>query len=108
MAVTILHKRNDTPGAIPTIAGLAVGEFAVNTADGEVFFVALIDPAGGTDAANKFIFNTQRPPKADGGEITAEGGGGDGGGSSLPITPALAESFSGTYNYNWYNADFNG
>jgi hypothetical protein len=70
MAVTILHKRNDTPGAIPTIAGLAVGEFAVNTADGEVFFVALIDPAGGTDAANKFIFNTQRPPKADGGEIT--------------------------------------
>jgi hypothetical protein len=105
MAVTILHKRNATPGAVPTVAGLAVGEFAVNTADGEVFFVALTDPAGGTGTANKFVFNTQRPPKADGGEITAESGGG---GNSLPITPALADSFSGTYNYNWYNVDFNG
>ena len=71
MAVTILHKRNATSGAVPTVAGLAVGEFAVNTADGEVFFVALKDPAGGTDTANKFIFNAQRPPKADGGEIVA-------------------------------------
>jgi hypothetical protein len=69
MAVTILHKRNTTPGAVPTVDGLAVGEFAVNTADGEVFFVALQDPAGGTGAANKFVFNTQRPPRADGGEI---------------------------------------
>jgi hypothetical protein len=106
MAVTILHKRSATPGAIPTIAGLAVGEFAVNTADGEVFFVALIDPAGGTDAANKFIFNTQRPPKADGGEITAESGGG-GGGTPPPATSGtplmLAETLDSIYNYDWYN-----
>lgn len=100
MAVNILHKRNGTPGAVPTVAGLAIGEFAVNTADGEVFFVALTDPAGGTDSVNKFIFNTQRPPKADGGEITAP--------SRLPIIAPLADSFAGTYNYNWYNGDFNG
>lgn len=100
MAVTILHKRNATPGAVPTIAGLAVGEFAVNTADGEVFFVALTDPAGGTGTANKFIFNAQRPPKADGGEIT-DGGTPPPSTSGTPLM--LAETLDSIYNYDWYN-----
>jgi hypothetical protein len=37
MANTILHKRSSTPGATPTAAQLALGELALNTADGKVF-----------------------------------------------------------------------
>lgn len=73
MTVQIIHKKSEAAGAVPQLSDLQFGEFAVNSADGEVFFVALTDPAGGTGTANKFIFNTQRPPKADGGEITDDG-----------------------------------
>jgi hypothetical protein len=37
MSNTILHKRSSTPGATPTAAQLALGELALNTADGKVF-----------------------------------------------------------------------
>jgi hypothetical protein len=37
MANVILIKRNLSPGAIPTTASLAVGELAVNVADGKLF-----------------------------------------------------------------------
>jgi hypothetical protein len=79
---------------------LEIGEFAVNTATGEVFFVALQDPAGGTGADNKFVFNTQRPPIADGGEITADGPPPP----TISGTPLmLAETLDSIYNYDWYN-----
>lgn len=37
MPNTILHKRNGTANASPTASSLAVGELAINTADGTVF-----------------------------------------------------------------------
>ncbi|NBR22954.1 MAG: hypothetical protein EBU08_04040 [Micrococcales bacterium] len=70
MAVKFLHKRNNTAGAQPAVDALALGEFAVNTADGEVFFIALVDPAGDLSAANQFVLAVTKPPKADGGVIT--------------------------------------
>jgi hypothetical protein len=70
MAVKFLHKRNNTAGAQPSVNSLALGEFAVNTADGEVFFIALVDPAGDLSAANQFVVAVTKPPKADGGVIT--------------------------------------
>lgn len=71
MALTVLHKRNDTIGVEPLVTDLAIGEFSVNTHDGEVFFAALVDPAGGTGVDNQFVFSVRRPSKADGGEIIA-------------------------------------
>jgi hypothetical protein len=100
MPVQIIHKKSAVAGAVPQTSALQLGEFAVNTADGEVFFVALQDPAGGTGAANKFVFNTQRPPKADGGEIT-DGGTPPPSTSGTPLM--LAEMLDSIYNYDWYN-----
>jgi len=74
MAVTILHKRNDTPGAVPTVAELTAGEFAVNTADGDVFVRILTDPTGDNTASNQQILSVRRPLYADGGVITAPDG----------------------------------
>jgi hypothetical protein len=37
MAVTILHKRSATEGAVPTAGSLQLGELAVNTATGRLF-----------------------------------------------------------------------
>ena len=71
MAVTILHKRNDTPGAVPNVAELTAGEFAVNTADGDVFLKSLADPTAGTAAENQVIISIRQPRAADGGEILA-------------------------------------
>lgn len=71
MAVTILHKRNSTPGAAPTITDLTTGEFGVNAADGDVFIRILVDPAGANTAGNQQILSVRRPLYADGGVITA-------------------------------------
>lgn len=38
MASTIRHKRSSTPGAAPTTVQLQLGELAVNTFDGRLFF----------------------------------------------------------------------
>lgn len=38
MAVQILHKRTATPGGSPGIGDLALGELALNTYEGRVFF----------------------------------------------------------------------
>lgn len=38
MAQTILHKRSSTPANIPTVGELALGELAINTSDGKLFF----------------------------------------------------------------------
>lgn len=37
MANTVLLKRNSTPGAIPSIGSLQLGELAINTRDGQLF-----------------------------------------------------------------------
>lgn len=37
MANIIKHKRNNTPGTVPTPEDLALGELAINTADGRLF-----------------------------------------------------------------------
>lgn len=34
---TILHKRNSTPGVVPTANSLSAGEIAINTGDGKLF-----------------------------------------------------------------------
>jgi hypothetical protein len=105
MSIRIIHKKSETTGSAPTITDLTTGEFGVNAADGEVFFRILIDPAGANIAENQQILAVRRPLYADGGVITVGGGGGT---VTLPVTAALADSFSGTYNYNWYSGDFNG
>ena len=71
MAVTIKHKINGTPNTVPTKTEIVSGEFAINTADGELFFKRLIDPALGDTESNTIIFAIRRPPVADGGVITA-------------------------------------
>jgi hypothetical protein len=71
MPVNILHKRNATPGAAPTITDLTTGEFGVNAADGDVFLRILVDPAGANVAGNQQILSVRRPLYADGGVITA-------------------------------------
>lgn len=37
MSVTIIHKKSDATGAVPTAADLLVGEIAVNAADKKWF-----------------------------------------------------------------------
>lgn len=37
MSVTIIHKKSDATGAVPTVADLLVGEIAVNAADKKWF-----------------------------------------------------------------------
>lgn len=103
MAVTILHKYNDTPGAVPELAALSVGEFAINTADGELFFKQLIDPAIGDTEANSIIFAVRRPTAVDGGEITAENGGGGGTPPTGVSFVVLDDSAGNPYTYDWYN-----
>jgi hypothetical protein len=100
MSIRIIHKKSETTGSAPTITDLTTGEFGVNAADGDVFIRVLMDPAGDNTAGNQQILSVRRPLYADGGEITAL--------SRLPIIAPLADSFAGTYNYNWYNGDFNG
>jgi len=100
MAVTILHKRNDTPGAVPTVAALTTGEFAVNTADGDVFVRILMDPASGDTLGNQQILSVRRPLYADGGVITAP---------SLSILRLLTETGDNliTATGDYINADHN-
>ena len=38
MAQTILHKRSATPASAPTVGDLALGELAINTSDGKLYF----------------------------------------------------------------------
>lgn len=87
--VQLLHKRSATPGATPAVTALAPAEFAVNTHDGEVFFVGLIDPLGANTAENKFVIAVTRPPRADGGVIEITG-----------ITYWRAEAFDATYHWS--------
>jgi hypothetical protein len=100
MAVTIVHKASSTAAATPAVSAIALGEFAINVADGELFFRQLIDPAQAATEANTRIFAVRRPPIADGGEIT---------GGSPPPPPTsgtplmLAETLDSIYNYDWYN-----
>jgi hypothetical protein len=63
MAVTLVHKRSSTPGAVPTAADLAPGELAVNVAD-KKWFTKKID---GTVVCLNFL------TVLDGGEITVPG-----------------------------------
>ena len=60
MANTIQIKRSATPGAVP--ASLAVGELALNRADGELYYL---------DASNQIVSLLD----IDCGEITAPEGG---------------------------------
>lgn len=71
MVVTITHKTNSTSAATPAKTAIVPGEFAINTADGELFFKQLIDPSLGDTESNSVIFAVRRPPAVDGGEITA-------------------------------------
>ena len=106
MAVTITHKTNSTAAATPAKTAIVPGEFAINTADGELFFKQLIDPALGDTEANSVIFAVRRPPSVDGGEITAENSGGGGGGEPPPFGTSfivLDDSAGNPYTYDWYN-----
>lgn len=71
MAATITHRRNTTPAAVPDPAALQLGEFAINTADGELFFTQLIAPTQPPTGDNLRIFAVRRPPNVDGGEVIA-------------------------------------
>lgn len=105
MAVKITHKTNATADAVPAKTAIVPGEFAINIADGELFFKQLIDPALGDTEANSVIFAVRRPPIVDGGEIT----GGNNGGTGEPVAPSLwstswvADTAGNPYTYDWYN-----
>jgi len=71
MAVQIVHRRNETSGAEPTVTALQFGEFAVNGADGDVFLKSLDDPTAGTATENQIIISIRKPRIADGGEVVA-------------------------------------
>lgn len=58
MPNNIYHKRNATPGVAPTAAQLAVGEIALNTADGKVY----------TRKADGTVVELTEASVADGGE----------------------------------------
>lgn len=103
MAVTITHKTNSTAAATPAKTAIVPGEFAINTADGELFFKQLIDPALGDTEANSIIFAVRRPPAVDGGEITAESGGGGGTTPTAVSFIVLDDSAGNPYTYDWYN-----
>ena len=64
MAITLLHKRSTTPGAVPTAQQLEVGELAINLADKKWF----------TKKANGAIVCLNYLTVLDGGEITSETG----------------------------------
>jgi len=59
----ILHKRSDTPNAVPTAAQLAVGEIALNTADGKAY----------TKKGDGEVVELTKPTAVDGGVVTAAG-----------------------------------
>jgi hypothetical protein len=62
MSNTILQKRSDVAGAVPSPAALAVGEIAVNTADGKAYT---------KNAAGEIVELTEASV-ADGSEIGAD------------------------------------
>ena len=49
MAQTILIKRSNTSGAVPTTSQLSVGELALNTRDGKIYMRKYIDGTTGND-----------------------------------------------------------
>lgn len=56
----ILHKRSTTPNAVPTAAQLAVGEIALNAADGKAY----------TKTVAGQVVELTKPTVIDGGEVT--------------------------------------
>jgi hypothetical protein len=59
--VTILHKKSETPGAVPSTSDLVVGQIAVNLADKKWFTKTT---AGEVVCLNQLVL-------LDGGEVTA-------------------------------------
>lgn len=55
MPSTVLHKRSDVPGRIPTLASLSAGELAINTSDGKLF-IRTVD-----NQVKEFRNNNQHP-----------------------------------------------
>ena len=49
MAQTILIKRSNTSGAVPTTSQLSVGELALNTRDGKIYMRKYVDGTTGND-----------------------------------------------------------
>jgi hypothetical protein len=85
MANVIQIKRSSTPGAVPS--SLAVGELAINRADGELYYL---------DASDQIVSLLD----LDCGEIVdSSPGGGGGGGSTLSLW--AAEALDG--NWHWSN-----
>lgn len=60
MSNQILHKRSSTPNAVPTAEQLAVGEIALNTADGKAY----------TKTSVGQVVELTKPTVVDGGEVT--------------------------------------
>jgi hypothetical protein len=84
MANVIQIKRSSTPGAVPS--SLAVGELALNRADGELYYL---------DASDQIVSLLD----LDCGEIVDSSPGGGGGGSTLSLW--RAEALDG----NWHWSD---
>jgi hypothetical protein len=89
MANVIQIKRSSTPGAVPS--SLAVGEMALNRADGELYYL---------DASDQIVSLLD----LDCGEIVDSspgGGGGGGGGGGSTLSLWRAETLDG----NWHWSD---
>jgi hypothetical protein len=94
MSTNILLRRSAISGRIPTIEQLNLGELAINTADGKIYFKRY-DPAANTESIIDISSNL------DAAAILAELITVDGAGSGLDSD--LLDGFEGTHYLDWSN-----
>ena len=94
MSTNILLRRSAITGRIPTTAQLNLGELAINTADGKIYFKRY-DPVANTESIIDISSNL------DAAAILAELITVDGAGSGLDSD--LLDGFEGTYYLDWTN-----
>ena len=94
MSTNILLRRSAVAGRIPTTAQLNLGELAINTADGKIYFKKY-DAVANTESIIDISSNL------DAAAILAELITVDGAGSDLDAD--LLDSFEGTYYLDWAN-----
>ena len=94
MSTNILLRRSAVPGNIPTTAQLNLGELAINTADGKIYFKKY-DAGANTETIIDISSNL------DAAAILAELLTVDGAGTGLDSD--LLDGFEGTYYLDWAN-----
>jgi hypothetical protein len=99
MAITLKHVQNNVAGAVPDKTDLALGELAVNTADGAVFFKKITDASQPVSAANTHIVFLRIPGGVSDGGVVIDP---NYGGSMQADNVVLGDTFDSGYTYSWY------